>query len=1107
MNIYIKQIQFLCLFLFSSSSLLIAQTYQFEKIEFPDQTFLTDIGGARVSGDINGDGKEDLVTISSTDTGLALILRYLNNSGGDFTMSEFPIDFMTSGASITLCDLDNDSDLDIIMTGSFKTVEASLYTIQCMFYFNDGFGNFLFGEAFPVQATNITNVKFEDIDVDGDVDLLIAAQIFDTPYLYFYLNTGSGSFSEFETIIGGSYNAEINFADIDNDSDPDLLVNGQLYINDGYGNYEVSEVTIFSFYPFGFSSFFDFDGDNDIDILISEIDDSQNVSTKVYINDGQGNFTSEVEVPFPDFVGASLDIADFNNDGLRDVLIIGNTSTANYGNYNTMLFLNSGNGDYIEYDAGFFHQMSLYGQIVVFDADADGDQDVILIGSSQLMIPGWNLYFNDGNANFSQPEEFPIQTLDKSTVAFADVDLDGDLDFAFNGRNRFLEPKTTLYYNDGLGNYLPAEELLFTGLYDGDISLVDLDSDSDLDLFVCGTDSDENSQCITYINNGDGQFLEMDSNGILALKNSVFAFADIDNDEDEDLMIQGVGEFFEIVSLLYINNGEGVFSLSDNNSLTGVQDGGITFADIDGDNDLDLLRSGYDGNISIAELYVNNDGIYSLSDNILIGRRQGAVQFIDLDGDSDQDIMVWGRDANNDYDLDTYINDGQGNFNTIDEGILFPDLAAKLAFADIDGDNDQDIFMVERVPFYNNTIPEIKLFQNDGLAYFNEIESDFFDVIKNTDVVAFADIDGDNDQDVFLSGSDQEKRYTQFYRNATSATPFFTSFDVNISNAGAVIDQENQTIEILVSPGADLNSLISSYQLSYDATVEIDGVVQTSGESTNDFDVPVVYELTDINGEQHIWTVTLSYTPILNLKVYLEGAYNEDTSLMNTTLRAQDYIPIFNPYNGDADLPSNFFDGTNHSNVVDWIAIEIRQADSPTLANDASIIERHYGFLLEDGTVIDRDGNPFIYLNNISGSIYVVVKHRNHLAIMSSEALTAIDNIYTIDFSLSTDVAWQNGQKAIGGIAAMYAGDANNDGVIKYVGSSNDPTSIYNLINGNANLNSFFQGYSVRDINLDGTVKIIGVDNDDQLIFNQVSGNENLNNTILEQLPTDPPTN
>ena len=105
----------------------------------------------------------------------------------------------------------------------------------------------------------------------------------------------------------GGERSSIAFADIDNDNDQDVLITGKnnfyqnftkLYINDGAGNF--SEITGVPFDKVWMSSiaWTDIDNDNDQDLLITGENGSDQRIAKLYTNDGNGNFSEATGTPF-----------------------------------------------------------------------------------------------------------------------------------------------------------------------------------------------------------------------------------------------------------------------------------------------------------------------------------------------------------------------------------------------------------------------------------------------------------------------------------------------------------------------------------------------------------------------------------------------------------------------------------------------------------------------------------------------------------------------------------------------------------------------------------------------------------------------------------------
>ncbi len=199
------------------------------------------------------------------------------------------------------------------------------------------------------------------------------------------------------------------------------------------------------------------------------------------------------------------------------------------------------------------------------------------------------------------------------------------------------------------------------------------------------------------------------------------------------------------------------------------------------------------------------------------------------------------------------------------------------------------------------------------------------------------------------------------------------------------------------------------------------------------------------------------------LKVMLEGAYNPTLGQMDTKLNDLGLLPLSHPY----DDPNTYnYQGTATvssfpTNVVDWIYVEARSGLS-----NSNFVEHKIGLLLNDGSIKDLDGVSDLSFNlPIGGNYYFVVRHRNHLDVMTASSLThALTMSY--DFTSNATQAYIGVQKTLpDGKAVMFAGDIdqsmdiqNND----YDSWKIDP--------------AILQTYDLRDISLDGQVQVTDAD-------------------------------
>jgi len=211
----------------------------------------------------------------------------------------------------------------------------------------------------------------------------------------------------------------------------------------------------------------------------------------------------------------------------------------------------------------------------------------------------------------------------------------------------------------------------------------------------------------------------------------------------------------------------------------------------------------------------------------------------------------------------------------------------------------------------------------------------------------------------------------------------------------------------------------------------------------------------------------------LNVTVCLEGAYDASTNLMRTDLRQQDLIPLSQPYNV---APWNYT-GTESvanvtafpTNMVDWVVVEMRAGTpSSTGSPTTTMVEAHAGFLLDDGSLVDLDGvSPLTFDLLSSGlSYHILVRHRNHLNILSSNTIPATGNMaYDFTFSLLNAFGSQQLKLVGSSTYAMYAADFTTDGVIQI--SDFNQWVVYPAV---------LNVYNLNDANLDGTVQTTDFD-------------------------------
>lgn len=191
------------------------------------------------------------------------------------------------------------------------------------------------------------------------------------------------------------------------------------------------------------------------------------------------------------------------------------------------------------------------------------------------------------------------------------------------------------------------------------------------------------------------------------------------------------------------------------------------------------------------------------------------------------------------------------------------------------------------------------------------------------------------------------------------------------------------------------------------------------------------------------------------VKVFLEGPYDTNTHSMTTALRG--LLPLTSPYSQDPVTVDSV-----GGEVVDWVLVQLRNSAS------GAVVASRSAFLHKDGRIVAQDGRTNkITLPAGTGNYSVVVRHRNHLAIMSAGAVaTRRDLPSRYDFTTAQTKAYgTNPMKQVeANVFAMLAGDGNGDGSV----NNTDRDSVWRPQHGAS------WSYDKRgDFNLDGGIDAV----------------------------------
>ena len=232
----------------------------------------------------------------------------------------------------------------------------------------------------------------------------------------------------------------------------------------------------------------------------------------------------------------------------------------------------------------------------------------------------------------------------------------------------------------------------------------------------------------------------------------------------------------------------------------------------------------------------------------------------------------------------------------------------------------------------------------------------------------------------------------------------------------------------------------------------------------------------------------------LRAKVMLQGAYDAISGLMRDDLRLEGLLPIVEPYtalgytldNSGANTSPAALAHIGNDAYVDWVMVELRSSDDPTM-----VVSTLVALVQRDGDVVGTDGTSPVFFPQAPSTYHIVIRHRNHLGVMTRTPVLMTTSNTTLDFTLPGSSTYGTDACALlGGTPAkqgLWAGDVTSDGTIKYTGSMNDRDPILQSIGGAVPTNTI-TGYHTSDVNMDGNVKYTGTANDRDIILQNIGG-------------------
>jgi hypothetical protein len=579
-----------------------------------------------VVGDVNNDGKLDIISALYTGTTDGKVTVLIGNGSGGFSQSSF-FTMSTNNAALAIGDFNEDGKRDLAIPGSSGGVSIWL---------GDGAGAFSLAGNTPTGGSTLSLIV-GDFNNDGHLDALQGARMI--------LGTGAASFgAPIAVPVPTESNAGFA-ADVNQDGKLDAVVSGPggltIMLGDGAGSLVRGKSYTSGFTVFGAGSAFavpgDFNDDGKVDLAAV-----QSFGIGILDGDGTGTFydalSYQTTILFPNYLVA----ADFNNDGKQDFV----TASGAFLPFGSRIevALGDGNGGFTLKSISTFGVSQPKG-IAAADFNNDGKPDLavtrpsdgrvsILLndgtggfpsdGTTQsyfvggqpstvkagdfnndnktdlaVITPASNglyLLFGDGNGAFTVQSFTAIQGTSSffDDLAIGDFNADGKSDLAVvrGGTTNFVR----IFFGNGAGIFPSFTDVMTPGI-PVSVLVRDLNGDTKPDIAVSSTVNSPRASYVTVVfNDAPSGFLPgtdypTDGAGILGV-------GDFNNDGKPDLAVSSgaiqVGSNLDGIALL-TNKGNGEFNAPVNISA-GTTSAHLAVSDFNNDGKDDVMVSQFGSN-------------------------------------------------------------------------------------------------------------------------------------------------------------------------------------------------------------------------------------------------------------------------------------------------------------------------------------------------------------------------------------------------------------------------------------------------------------------------------------------------------------------------------